>query len=443
MAMSRKINLASRFIRGAAQLALAGVLTRFLGLTNRIILSRLIGAEGLGLFQMIMPLYSLLAAIAGLGLSGAVTKMVADRPAKGDRVCRLQVRALSLKLTLAAAPAGTFLLWLVLSLPLGIIPDHRIMLSLRLLPAAFTLAALSSILRGYTQGQNNMKPTALSQIGEQIVRVSLGLAAAWYLLPLGLEYALAGVVIGIIGGEAACFMINYLMQSERTLFMRGRPIPASVYKELFTLSVPILLIRLSTAITQTAESVLIPSRLQLAGYSASAATALFGQLSGMALPVIFLPTVLIIPLATALVPAVAGAASLRLRPRLVRLIKLALLITMVVGASAALTLYILAEPLMIVLYGNNEAAGLVTQLAPMTPFAYLQFSTAAILHGLGRPEIAVANDLAGTIISLVMIYFFTASPDHGITGVIYGYTAAYILITLSDLFFIFYLIRKV
>ena len=299
MAMSRKINLTSRFIRGAAQLALAGVLTRFLGLTNRIILSRLIGAEGLGLFQMIMPLYSLLAAIAGLGLSGAVTKMVADRPAKGDRVCRLQVRALSLKLTLAAAPAGTLLLWLVLSLPLGIIPDHRIMLSLRLLPAAFTLAALSSILRGYTQGQNNMKPTALSQIGEQIVRVSLGLAAAWYLLPLGLEYALAGVVIGIIGGEAACFMINYLMQSERTLFMRGRPIPASVYKELFTLSVPILLIRLSTAITQTAESVLIPSRLQLAGYSASAATALFGRLSGMALPVIFLPTVLIIPLATA------------------------------------------------------------------------------------------------------------------------------------------------
>jgi stage V sporulation protein B len=391
---------------------------------------------------MILPLYSLLAATAGLGLSGAVTKMVADRHAKGDRDCRLQIRALSMKLTLAATLAGTLLLWLFLTVPLGFIPDHRIILSLRLLPAAITLAALSSILRGYTQGQNNMTPTALSQIGEQIVRVSLGLAAAWYLLPLGLEYALAGVVIGIIGGEAACFLINYLMQSERALFTKGKPIPAPVYRELFTLSLPILLIRLSTAITQTAESVLIPSRLQLAGYSASAATTLFGRLTGMALPIIFLPTVLIIPLATALVPAVAGAASMHLRPRLERLIKLSLLLTVVIGASAALTLYILAEPFTIILYGNNEAAELVRQLAPMTPFAYLQFSTAAILHGLGKPGIAVANDLAGTLISLTMIYFLTSSPGYGLTGVVYGYTTAFILITLSDLFCIFYLIRK-
>ena len=311
------------------------------------------------------------------------------------------------------------------------------------MPAAFFFAALSSILRGYTQGQNYMAPTALSQVGEQVVRVSLGLAAVYYLLPLGLEYALSGIVIGIIGGEIACFSITYLMQDRRSLFQGGGRVLTPVYREMFGLALPILLIRLSTSITQAVESLLIPSRLQLAGFSAAEATTLFGHLSGMAIPIIFLPPVLIIPLATPLVPAIAAAASLRLRLRLERLLKLSLWSTTAIGAFAALFLFYLAAPLTQFLYGSSAAAALVKMLAPLTPFAYLQFTTAAILRGLGRPGIAVSNDLAGTIISLVIIYFLTASPRWGITGVICGYTAAFTLITLADLIFIIYLARRV
>ncbi len=441
--MNLKGKLKSSLFKGAMQLALAGIVTRVIGLGNRMVLSRLIGAEGLGLFQMILPAYALLAVLSGLGLSGAVTKMVADRHARGDRRGCLQVRKLSLQLVVAASLSCSVLLWLALALPLDFLPDQRILPAVRLMPAAFFFAALSSILRGYTQGQNYMAPTALSQVGEQVVRVSLGLAAAYYLLPLGLEYALSGIVMGIIGGEIACFSITYLMQDQRRLFQGGGRALTPVYRELFSLAFPILMIRLGTSITQTVESLLIPSRLQLAGFSAAEATTLFGHLSGMALPIIFLPTVLIVPLATTLVPAIAGAASLRLRLRLERLLKLSLWSTTAIGAFAALFLYYLAAPLTQLLYGSSAAAELVKMLAPLTPFAYLQFTTAAILHGMGRPGIAVSNDLAGTIISLVMIYFLTASPRWGITGVICGYTAAFTLITLTDLIFIFYLSRRI
>lgn len=210
--------LKSSLLKGAAQLAVAGVFTRIIGLGNRMILSRLIGAEGLGLFQMILPVYAFLAVTAGLGLSGAVIKMTADRHARGDRRGQIEVRALSLKLVIAASLVCSVLLWLALNLPLNFIPDPRIILAIRLMPAAIFFAALSSILRGFTQGQNRMAPTAISQVGEQVVRVSLGLTAAFYLLPMGLEYALAGIVAGIIGGEIACFVIIYLMQPERKLF---------------------------------------------------------------------------------------------------------------------------------------------------------------------------------------------------------------------------------
>ena len=434
--------LRSGFLKGTAQLATAGIFTRILGLGNRMVLSRLIGAEGLGLFQMILPVYALLAVIAGLGLSGAVTKMVADRHARGDRSGQLQVRKLSLKLVFASALSCSILVWIALALPLNFVADHRILPAVRMMPAAIFFASLSSILRGYTQGQNRMAPTALSQVGEQVVRVSLGLAAAYFLLPMGLEYALAGIVAGIIGGEIACFAITYLMQPHRNLLTGGGRIPGAVQKEIFLLAMPILIIRLSTSVTQTVESLLIPARLQLAGFTASEATTLVGQLSGMALPVIFLPTVVIIPITTALVPAIAGAAALRLRSRLERLVKLSLWGTTAVGASSAIFLYIFAGPLTGLIYGSDSAAGLVALLAPLVPFAYLQFTTAAVLHGMGRPGIAVVNDLGGTLISLLIIYYLTASPRWGITGVVSGYTAAFILITLADLIFIYYLVCK-
>jgi stage V sporulation protein B len=440
--MRLREKLKSSLVKGALQLTFAGTITRIIGLAYRMVLSRLVGAEGLGLFQMIMPVYALLAVIAGLGLSGAVTKMVADSHARGDLARQLQVRRLALRLALATSLALSILLWVVLSVPLGFIPDHRIIFAIRLMPAAFTFAAISSVLRSFSQGRANMTPTALSQVGEQIFRVSLGLAAAFYLAPYGLAYVLVGLVAGIAAGEVACFLILYLMhQNERRHKIRSR-VSLSIFKEMFALSLPILAIRLSTSITQTLESLIIPARLLVAGFSSSQATTLFGQLSGMALPLVFLPTVLIIPLNTTIVPAVAGAATLHLKERLYRLIKLSIWGSLVLGAASAALLYLFSPSLTAVLYGSTAAAPLVMRLAPAVPFAYLQFTTAAILHGMGHPGIAVANDLGGTLIGLLIIYTLTANPFWGINGVVIAYTVTFILITLADCIAIASLIRK-
>jgi stage V sporulation protein B len=441
--MKLKLNTQSILIRGTVQLAAAGIFTRILGLGNRMVLSRFIGAEGLGLFQMILPVYALLAVIAGLGLPGAVTKIVADRHARGDLKSQLQVRGIALKYVFAASLAGAALLWIALSLPLDFIPDRRIVPSLRLMPAAFLFAALSSVLRSYSQGRSNMAPTALSQVAEQSIRVALGLAAAIYLLPLGLDYALIGIMLGIIAGEIACCgVLFFLTPDKKTLRPPGKAAPA-LLREICLLSLPILAIRLSTSVTQTVESLMIPYRLQAAGYSAAQATTLFGQLLGMALPLLFLPTVLIIPLNTTLVPAIAGAVTLRLKRRLRRLLNLSLCGTIAVGAASAAILFYFAPPLTQALYGSDAAAYLVAFLAPVAPFAYLQFVTAAILHGMGRPGIAVANDLAGTVISLILIYYLTALPGWGIKGVICGYTVAFTLIAILDCLFIYLLSRRI
>ncbi len=432
-------------IRGTLQLAAAGIAVRIIGLANRMALARLIGAEGLGLFAMIIPLYGLLAVIAGLGLSGAVTKMVADRCARGDIAGRRRVRQLSLCLVLAAVAVVSALIWLTPSLPLHFVPDRRIIGFLRLMPAAFIFSSVSSILRSDSQGQGKMAPTALSQVAEQVVRVGVGLAAACMLFPRGLEKAITGFFGGIIAGEMACLAVLYLMQpaEERKMHLTAcRPSP-SMLGELFSLALPILLIRLSTSITQTVESLLIPGRLQAAGFAVGTATTLFGHFAGMALPLLFLPTVLIIPLTTTLVPAIAGAVTLRRRGRLESLVNLSLWGTLAVGSLSAALLYLAADPLTAALYSSTASAGLVTKLAPIAPFAYLQFTTAAILHGMGRPAYAVAADLSGTAVSLALIYYLTALPRWGISGVTCGYTFSFVIISLLDYIMICHFVKKV
>ena len=438
--------LRSSLIRGTVQLAAASILTRIIGLANRMILSRLIGAEGLGLFQMILPLYALLAVLAGLGLSGAVTKMVADRSATGDTAGQLQVCRIATRLVLAASAATAILLWAAPALWRQLIPDQRILSTLRLMPAAFLFAALSSILRSYTQGQGWMLPTALSQIAEQVIRVAVGLVAAYLLLPYSLEKALLGLFGGVIAGEIACLTLLFLMQlpaKRKTPPLQLGQTSAEMIKELFSLALPILLIRLSTSITQTVESLMIPARLQAAGFSAVRATTIFGQLAGMALPLLFLPTVLIIPLTTTLVPAVAAATTLRQRGRLETLVNLSLWGTLGLGTLSAALLYLGAPTFTVILYGSADAARLVIKLAPLAPFAYLQFTTAAILHGMGRPAYAVASDLLGTAVSLAIIYHLTALPHWGINAVICGYTVAFIMISLLDYFLIQHFLNRI
>ncbi|MEW5785501.1 MAG: polysaccharide biosynthesis protein [Bacillota bacterium] len=435
--------LKSSLVKGTIQLTVAGAVTRVIGLVFRMALSRLVGAEGLGLFQMILPVYALLAVTAGLGLSGAITKMVADRHARGDLPGQLQARQVALRMVTVAALAVSAALWIGLAFPLKFIPDGRILIAVRLMPAAVLFAALTSILRGFFQGRSIMAPSAFSQVGEQLFRVLVGLAAANYLLPRGLEFALVGLVIGIIAGEIACFSIIALMTGRENRLKTGVRQPRSLLQEMFFLAVPILVMRLSTAITQMLESLLIPSRLLEAGFSASQATTLFGQLSGMALPLVFLPTVLIIPLNTTLVPAVAGAVVLRLRRRLYGLVKISLWGTLVLGAFSAMGLHLFAPALTGILYGSSAAAPLVARLAPAVPFAYLQFCTAAILHGMGRPGIAVVNDLAGTLTGLAIIYALTARPEWGINGVVVGYSVSFMLIALADCLAIAHLVRKV
>ncbi len=179
---------ADKFLRGAMILTLAGLMVKVIGSVNRILLSRLLGGEGIGLYQMAYPVYLLLVAISSAGIPVAISIVVAEKLAQKDYANVQRIFKVSLGLTAAAGfvlASGLFFVagWLVDS---GIVTDARAYYGLIALTPAIFFSTVLACFRGFFQGNQLMTPPAVSQILEQVVRVVTMVALAYIFLPYGL-----------------------------------------------------------------------------------------------------------------------------------------------------------------------------------------------------------------------------------------------------------------
>ncbi|MEE0484256.1 MAG: oligosaccharide flippase family protein, partial [Megasphaera elsdenii] len=197
------------FLRGAMVLTMAGIVVKILGGLNRILLSRLLGGEGIGLYQMAYPVYILLLSIIGAGIPIAVSIMIAEEAAKGHYSGVRRIFHVTLAfMTVVAVVCGLALPFGAHGLvTMGIVRDSRAFPALAVLAPALSLSVVACCFRGYFQGLQLMTPTALSQMVDQFVRVCTMLVLAWLLLPKGLEWAAAGAAFGAVPGAAAGLLL--------------------------------------------------------------------------------------------------------------------------------------------------------------------------------------------------------------------------------------------
>ena len=403
-----------KFLHGAMILTLAGLVVKIIGSVNRILLSRLLGGEGIGLYQMAYPVYLLLLAISSAGIPVAISIVVSRYLAKDDlgnvrRVFRLSLRLMSLLgLGLAVAlvlAAG----WLVDS---GIIKDGRAYYALvALAPAVFFGTVLASF-RGLFQGYQLMTPPAVSQILEQFIRVVTMVVLAYALLPYGLEYAAAGAAFGAVPGSLmgmvvlGCFYRYY----RKRWLEQARPAPCreelssvQLVKELLLLALPVSCANVLVPVTNSIDVLLVPGQLIQSGFTVEQATTLFGYLAGMAQPLLLLATIPTVSLATSLVPAIAEANALMrfdiIEAKASTAMKLCCLITV----PAAVGMAVLAEPISFLLYGTSKAATAIMHSAPSLWFLGLHQVTTGMLQGMGHSNLPMLHMLFGIIVKLFAV----------------------------------------
>lgn len=438
------------FIQGALILLAAGLLNRVLGFVPRIALPRMIGAEGVGLIQLVFPFTIVLLTIISGGIPLAVAKLVAEADARGDekRVKAVLRTALAISLSLGLIAAAVCVMTADF-VATRIMTDSRVRLAFLAMIPVLPLVAVSSVWRGYFQGKQNMIPTAISQTVETGFRIACTLLFAWLLLPYGLEWAAAGGVLGMVAGECAGLVALWAQFARDrrkpsepaedaavdtgSSSITGRGVKGRSDKEwkvLLRTAVPVTGSRMIGSLSYLFESILTVRSLTIAGVAAAAATAQYGALQGMVIPLLTLPGALTYSLAVSLVPSLSEAASRgdwrTIHARLHQSMRLAV----VTGAPFVVLLGLMADPICKLLYGDDSMAHMLRWIAPLAIFLYMQAPLQAALQALNRPGTALFNTFAGAAVKLVLIAQLATDHRLGILGAVIAIGANMTLVTL-------------
>ncbi len=435
-------------MKGTLILTAAGLMVKILGSVNRILLSRLLGGEGIGLYQIAYPLYLILVALSSAGIPAAVSIMVSRRAAVRDRAGARKILWTTAVLMAILGLCFALLAWNLVPwlLDSHLVKDGRARYAMLALVPAIGLSIPIACFRGYFQGFQEMVPTGASQIVEQFTRVVCMLAFAYLLLPRGLEYGAAGASLGALPGAVTCLALllwfYYRQQKQwalQPLPGTGETLPSAgtIAKSLAALALPVTCANLMVPVVSGIEIILVPDRLLAAGFTVAASTRALGYLSGMAMPLVNMGTIPTNSLAQSVVPAVAQAKALNQQDVIGSQTGRALRFFLLLNLPAAVGVYVLGTPIAKLLYGTVHAGPVVTALAPAILFLGLHQVTTAVLQGLGHTRVPMLNMLLSLLVKIGLLWVLTAQPAYNIRGAAWATDANLALAGLLNLVFLF------
>ena len=439
----------SKFLKGTMILTISSIIVKVIGSLNWIILSRVLGGEGIGLYQMGFPIYLMAITVSSAGVTVAISIITSEKLANKDYRGAKRVFNVSLRLLLISGLIFSSALFFGADFLINqhIIRDSRAYYSIiALAPAVFFVTFLASF-RGYLQGWQIMTPTATSEVVEQLVRVITMLVFADLFMPYGLAYAAGGASMGA-GAGAFCALL-VLMWFYRRLKRRlhaeieaqDDSIPTEsaghIIKRLLKLALPVSLTSLMLPIGANLDLLIVPQRLEAAGFDVRHATELFGYLTGMAVPLVNLATIFTAAMTISLVPSISESRALERFDAIRDKIRLAFRVAMIITFPCFMGLFFLAEKVAALIYNAPGAAGAIQTMSVGILFLGMHQISTGILQGLGKTAIPVINMILACIVKVVMSWWLTAIPFLGIKGASMATVADFAVAAIINMGFIY------
>lgn len=414
------------FVKGAVVLSIAGILAKCLGALYRIPFGIIASEDCLAIYSMVYPVYNLLLALSTAGIPLAISKLVAEYEEQGKSGMSMRILKVSLlALSTVGILVGVFIFINADWLAATVFPDERVAWSLRAIAPAMVFSCMQAVFRGYFQGLQEMVPTALSQITEQFVRVSVIIAALFVLMPYGDTVVAAGASAGAsVGGCVALLLMLVIFVRHRKkngVQPAGKgdePISnGKVLYNVLALAIPIMIGSLVLPIMQSIDSILVVPRLEAGGISHTEAMALFSYLGGCVQPIINLPFMLTTAIAASLVPNISEALAMGQKEKLTSSFSGAIQLAILIVLPATVGLMALADPIMVLLYPTKLGAGLpMFWSAGIVLVVGLYQISAGTLQGMGKAMVPMYSLLLGAAIKIVLTFTLTAMPVFGIRG---------------------------
>ncbi|MBO8164880.1 MAG: polysaccharide biosynthesis protein [Brevibacillus sp.] len=405
----------SHFVKGAAILGIAGLISKLLGAVYRIPYQNITGDIGLYVYMQVYPLYSTLLILATAGFPIAISKIVSERLALGDvSGARRTFRVASIVL---AALGCLFFILLYAGAPLisRFMGDEQLTLPLRAVAWSLPLVPVVAIMRGYFQGHQNMIPTGVSQVVEQLFRVIVILISAYWMMSVYHDAYLAGTGAVFAAFPGALMAVLVLLfywtkntRAQRRVQVRQKQTEAAdhplshreILRSLVFYALPICLGALVMPLIPLVDSLTVANMLQWSGTPEQTAKVLKGVFD-RGQPLIQFGSFFATSLSLALVPAISEAAAQRQIRVIAARTELAMRLTFLLGLPASFGLALLAEPVNVMLYGDASGTQALAIQAFTIVFATLAISSSGILQGLGKVMLPAFHLMIGVIIKLL------------------------------------------
>lgn len=418
----------SNFIKSTIILLIGGFLTKILGMIIKIITSRMLGTEGIGIYMLLTPTFSLFIAIAQLGFPIAISKLVAEETKNNKN------------LVFSIIPIAMFINIIILFfifissnfISNQLLHEPRTKLAILCIGFVLPFISISSIIRGYFFGKEKMIPHVVSNVVEDIIRIIIIILGIPIFIKKGIEFAVAFLVLSNIISELTSILILFFFLPKNFKMQKKDFIPNKQnIKDIFSISIPTTGSRLIGNIGYFLEPIILTNTLLLVGYDNSFIINEYGIISGYVLPLLLLPSFFTMAISQALIPIISKSTANRNYKYAKNKLKQAIFFSLLIGIPMTLLFEIIPDIPLKLIYNTNEGINYIRVLAPICLLHYIQAPLSSTLQAMGKAKDALKGTIVGIILRTSSLFLFS-SLKIGMWGLIIATSINIIYVTIYD-----------
>ena len=430
-------------IVGTVILTLTGFASRFIGFFYRIFLSRVFGAEGMGIYQLTSPVLALSFSLTVAGIQTAISKYVAGETATKDYRYSFTHLFTGFVLSMTLSFLCTIGIYCFADeIALYFLLEERTAPLLRIIALSIPMATVHSCINGYFYGIRQTAVPSACQLSEQLVRVGSVYAIYYFCMQRGFAPTISFAVVGLVIGEAASMIVSLialkthyshvLPKNYGPLLCFERISFGQASQNLMRVAMPLSLNRVIINFLQSVESIFIPNRLITYGYDQASALSVYGILTGMSLPLLLFPGAITNSICVLLLPLVSEAEAGGNKRAIKKAVNKSIRYGFLLGAVFTALFFFGGKLLGRLLYQNELAGKFIIILSFLCPLMYIAGTLNSILNGLGKTGLTFLFSMISLLVRLLFVFF--AIPMFGINGYLWGLLASQLVQTLLCMF---------
>lgn len=422
----------SKFIKSTIILIIGGFITKILGMIIKIVMTRLVGTEGIGLYMMISPTFMLLITLAQLGFPIAVSKLVAEDRGNNKNIV-FSIIPISIIINIIII---IFLLFFSGFLATTLLKDPNLKIPLLCVGLVLPFISISSILRSYFFGKQKMIPHVVSNITEDIIRLITLIIGIPIFLAKGIYNAISFIVLSNIFSEITSIVVLFIFLPKNfTLTKKDITPNTKNIKDVFNIGLPSTGSRLLGNISYFFEPIIVTNILLSIGYTNNFIVTEYGILNGYVMPLLTLPSFFTAAISQALLPVVSNSYSRKDYKYTSQKIKQAIFFSLLIGIPATIIFLLFPSMLLKIIYNTTEGVNYIKVLAPIFILQYIQSPLTTSLQAMGKAKCAMVGTLIGIIIKILALFIFL-NLRIGLWGLVIAISASTIFITLHHIYYI-------